>query len=475
MTIASASSATIVVRIAIAGAIVVPCWYWSGGLLELEATQFIQQYLDGRGILQKVFDPRLNDLGAYQAREFSYFIDYLDAQVWAALLAADWLVFIPASAIVASILTVAVFMRAARSYGLPAHTSGLVLLIYSSNYVHLVSMGMFYRSAKPLLAPLVMAAVFLVLATLRDSSDSPPRLRTTALVTVLCAMSLLDRQGFFYAVLAVAVLVFRDLTEPRRLSETAAAAIGVAAMVAYDLILAPMIVLRLNGYRPTLEYQTVPIASLFDGVLVRRSIDVLLRGVSAMFAGLPGWAIVLAIGALLAYAIRPRRPPMEAATPSASWRRWRPAKVAILAAAVAFSQVVMFTIMARRHPPLYEQPDHTVWYYPLPLQAFVAALLVPLLGAVASRWSRPRWATVNVAIAILVAINVVWWANYERQQRQSHWFQFVHAQSWLLKRSFEDGRPYSLRPGYQEFYDFCLQRSAALRARAERAGSLANR
>jgi hypothetical protein len=43
----------ILVRIAIAGMIAAPYWYWSGGLLELEATQFIQQCLDNRGVLQK--------------------------------------------------------------------------------------------------------------------------------------------------------------------------------------------------------------------------------------------------------------------------------------------------------------------------------------------------------------------------------------------------------------------------------------
>jgi hypothetical protein len=136
---------------AVAAAIVAPLWYWSGGLLELEATEFIEQYLDSRGVLQKVFDPQTNDLGTYQAREFSYFIDYLDAQVFGTLLGLDWPLFVPTSTVAASLLTVVVFVAAARRYALPALTTSLLALVYFSSYTHLVTMGMFYRSAKPAL------------------------------------------------------------------------------------------------------------------------------------------------------------------------------------------------------------------------------------------------------------------------------------------------------------------------------------
>jgi hypothetical protein len=62
----------------------------------------------------------------------------------------------------------------------------------------------------------------------------------------------------------------------------------------------------------------------------------------------------------------------------------------------------MFTMMAYRHPPLYEQPDHAIWYYPLPMQAFVVALIVSLVAAVVNRWSKPRWAMLNVVLIAVV-------------------------------------------------------------------------
>ena len=86
----------------IVAAVVAPFWYWDGGLIEIEATQFVQNYLADRPVLAHVFDPRRNDINTYQARELSYFIDYLDAQVFRHLMHWDLALFIPLSAIVAS-------------------------------------------------------------------------------------------------------------------------------------------------------------------------------------------------------------------------------------------------------------------------------------------------------------------------------------------------------------------------------------
>ena len=88
---------------AIAAAVTAPFWFWRGGVLELEVLQFIQQYLDGRTVLAKVFDPSKNDFGTYQARELSYFIDYLDARVFEALMRQGWIPFIPMSALLSSV------------------------------------------------------------------------------------------------------------------------------------------------------------------------------------------------------------------------------------------------------------------------------------------------------------------------------------------------------------------------------------
>jgi hypothetical protein len=107
----------------------------------------------------------------------------------------------------------------------------------------------------------------------------------------------------------------------------------------------------------------------------------------------------------------------------------------------------------------------------LPLQAFITALCVPLLARLLP--DRPaRRLLLNLALLAIVIANVSQWQRFERQQRHSHWFNFVYTQTGLLKVSIRDGRPSRLQPGYIEFYEFCVTRSAALRQRAERAGSI---
>jgi hypothetical protein len=473
-----AGALLVTVRVAIvAAALVAPARYWSGGILELEATEFITQYLDDRSAVQKVLDPYTNDLGTYQARELSYFFDYIDAQVFGWLLASDRPVFIPLSAMVAALLTIAVFWRGARDYPLSPVTAGLILLVYSTGFVHLVTMGMFYRSTKPLLAPLVMSATFLVLSALRDRSPGVTpnvKRRAARLVVVVAAMSLLDRQGFFFALLALGTLAFRDFAVKARRGETAAVALSVALMIVYDVAMGPWLVQWANGYWPSLAFQRIPVASLIDWNLTRHAVRVLLIAVSMLFGAVPGWLVVavftVAVG-VVCHRLRSAR--THASAPEGGGgRSWTASKVALLTAAIAVSQVVMFTAMAYRHPPLYEHPDHALWYYPLPLQAFITALCVPLLAALLTDGATMRRIVVNAVLTAIVVGNVGQWQRFERQQRNSHWFNFVYTQTQLLNLSMRDGRPSRLQPGYIEFYEFCLTRSPALRERAERAGSI---
>ena len=61
--------------------------FFGRGFFYQEATHFIEGYTDpGRGLAQKLLDPSWNDWGLYQGRELSYVVDWLDAQVFVALL-----------------------------------------------------------------------------------------------------------------------------------------------------------------------------------------------------------------------------------------------------------------------------------------------------------------------------------------------------------------------------------------------------
>ena len=197
----------IVIRIGIVLAGLAPFWFWKGGVLELEVLHFIGRYLDERSMLRKIFDPYTNDFRTYQAREFSYFIDYIDAHVFRQLLRWDVTIFIPLSAIVATLLTIGVFLYALRKYpGLTPVTGSLLLLVYMSNYIHLVTMGVFYRSTKPLLAPVLMGTAFYLAALFNSGAR---RWTPFAIFGLFCLMSLLDRQGYFYALVGTGLVIDR--------------------------------------------------------------------------------------------------------------------------------------------------------------------------------------------------------------------------------------------------------------------------
>ena len=60
--------------------------YHNGGNLHSESTSFFVRYLDGRALVNQIFDPVSNDWECYQARELSYLFDAMDARFTAFLI-----------------------------------------------------------------------------------------------------------------------------------------------------------------------------------------------------------------------------------------------------------------------------------------------------------------------------------------------------------------------------------------------------
>jgi hypothetical protein len=452
------ANATLVVVLMLCAlaAFVVPFWYWDGGLIEIEGTQFIRQYLDGRsGLLRIVFDPHANDLGTFQARELSFLFDYLDARAFGARIASDHPSFVPPSAVVSGLLTIVLCLLSIRHQPrLVQLALSCTVLVYLTNYVNVVTMGMHYRSTKVLLAPVLMGTT-LYLATLFGVSRrwAPP-----VVFMLLNVMGLLDRQGFFYAVLGLGVLIVLALTTPGRWYVTSAGAGAVIFLLFYNAAIGPMLVERINGYVPNAEYQRLPLGNLLtDPAIVVRGSWLLIQAGAALFGGLsvPWFA---GVAALIAGA----------------WIVFRPIRVSrtilVLAGMLVVGEVALASLMIVRHPPVYDYYDHRVWYYPLPFQAMLVALLIVYLSRVAAGWSNKESAVALVLLAAMVVSNVAHWADYRRAQLSSRWFPVVYAQTTALKESLTDGRPRpSLSPEYLALYEVCVRLSPALRERAARA------
>src|SRR6266852_324152 len=75
------------------GLIVHAVTFWGHGIIDVEATEFVLNYLLKRPFFAQIFDPQINDWGAYQARELSYVFDWMDARVFASLMDRHYLIF----------------------------------------------------------------------------------------------------------------------------------------------------------------------------------------------------------------------------------------------------------------------------------------------------------------------------------------------------------------------------------------------
>lgn len=461
MPVARAALAAVLL-LSVVVALAVPMWYWEGGLIEIESTQFVRQYLDDRSTLQKVFDPHGNDLGTYQARELSYFVDYLDARFFEAFMLADRPVFVPASALVASALTILIAFVAMRGFPPAARlAAALVLLVFLTNYVQLVTMGILYRSAKPMLVPLLIGTLFYVLAILRDRRiprGAKDRWRPTAALTVFVlfsVISLLDRQGFFYAVAGTIVLGIHGVLFGGRRDVLAGGVAAVCAMTLYNVMLAPFLVETINGYSPSFEYQRLPWRNIFnDPLIIQHALELVVQSAAVLLGGASVRVFGLVCAAALLWMLFTRRKRIAAAT------------LAVIAV-----QTALVALLIARHPPIYDWYDHRLWYYPLPFQGLLAGLLIAAIGRVVPTWSTARTMVLSVVLVAMAIGNVVQWKDYRRAQLKSLWFPSVYTLNAALKASLADGRPRpSLSPEFFAFFEFWRMRSPALRERAGRAG-----
>ena len=454
------------------GHVVAPIYFWNGGLIEAEATHFSRQYLDDRTVLQKVFDPHANDINTYQARELSYLFDYVDAQFFRSLPAYASPFFVPLSALLASCATVVVFYVGCARIAplLGPLTATLLLFVYLSNHVYSVTTAVYYRSAKPLLAPVLLTTLFFLTSACRQSRTAASgnhRIVSGSFLIAFalgCFMSLLDRQGFVYAVVMLAALALWYRIRGGRRDLLWGSSAALSCMVIYNLFVAPWIVKHVNGYWPSFEYQKLDVLHLIGHPrhLVQavrwlaQSTHVMLGSFSAWVYGGP--LVLLVIWKLWdTQRTRPDPAALIRDIKARAAERLREPAV-LLVCLVAGSQVFMVALMIIRHPPIWDWHDHRLWYYPLPYQVLVLFGIMLLLNRRAERLRSAPGAAVNALLMAVVVANFLSWPTYRAVMLASPWFPQVYYQSAILKRSFAERRPHDdLTQDYRTFYDFCVR------------------
>jgi hypothetical protein len=434
--------------------VLIPAGFWDGGVLEREATIFMRQYTDDRTVLQKVFDPHANDFQAYQARELSYLIDYIDANFYMLLLKLfDVTFFIPLSALISSLLIVALFCIGVRKtmLNLDVLTTGLLLLLLLTSFVFVATMGVFYRSSKPVLAPVILAFMFYTLRVGQKRSEranAPDRrgalLTPDGLVVffLATAMGLLDRQGFFYSLIPCGTLGLHCLLK-RELQDLLIGAGAAAAFgQTYNLLLGPIIVQAANGYWPDFFVQKLPFRQMAHLPLLQ-AFKLLIENAMALLGGmkLTGYVLMAALTThLIIQSISIARRRLHRGELKGYCKT--NASLCLTYGVVIFSlQVLMFALMIAAHPPVYDWIDHRYWYYPIGFLITVLFGLTFLVNLLLPYLKKRQYRILQGVLFLMVISNLLSLGYYKNLMLSSYWFGPVYRQSALLKISIRNDSP----------------------------------
>lgn len=438
-----------------------PQAFWDQGCIEVEALTFIQQYRAERPVLQRVFDPHANDFGTYQARELSYAIDLVDA--WAhlrlgVLFGDGWL--IPLSALLTTLMLVAVIVAGTwRMRRLPPDVVALLLSAFVTSFVFVSTMGLYYRSAKPVLAVVTAAATFLLLGRPWRRDPAGARAEAVLLCALAAVAGLLDRQGVYLVGVAMVMLAlhWRWTGEGRNLLvATVSAFVGLQV---YNAAIAPVLVHTLNGYWPTFEYQAIPMAEWMrlPGHAARAVALFAMNAAGATGGPIIGVVTVAGAAGVLVW----RTVPLVRL---AGWRireldaRLREDRAARIVACIVIGlglQVVMFALMITRHPDIYSAVDHRHWYYPLPTLGLGLAGAMLLAGHQWPRLTPVRRVAARALLVLVIAGNGLSLGHYRRVMEGGPWFASIARQCEALKTSLRRGTAAdALDDDFRAFFTF---------------------
>lgn len=257
------------VALSLLAVIAVSLWYQGGGFLDRESHYFIQNYLDDRPLVQKVFDVHRNEPETYQARELTYLFDLIDCQVIKLSLRNGFLHFYPLSHYLGIFLIAVLQVLLVARYfpGVPFSVNFLLALLYVTTPSSWIMS--YFRSAKILAASSLFFLVwyaFLVpgLRPVRFGSE-----RGASLFVVFAGalfMSLSDRQGFFFCLALAAIAGTLYWLAQRRYWRDLAIVFGIVVAVnsLYNYSVGPWVIHNVTGSYPSMSFQDMGFLYQFE-------------------------------------------------------------------------------------------------------------------------------------------------------------------------------------------------------------------
>ena len=415
--------------------------FWGRGIIDSEAMEFVLNYLQRRPFFAQIFDPQINDWGAYQARELSYVFDLIDARLFAFLLDRHIFVLVPLSGVVGLIAVSAIYFWGARKiFGLNLVTTCLLLALFLSCIVVQASTPILYRSSKIILCIALVAFLFHLFALLKLSKTGVTLSKMVTLSLLGLVMALSDRQGFYYLVTATALVVILWLFRKRRGESPdpayarviGANAAAIIATVFYNRILTPRLVHSLNGYWPDFSYQNLPWSKLFDPSLPGKAFHIFQDQIEFFFGNIPFPVLALVIVAVGVVFFWKRKGTINFANLEVVW----------ISLMVVLALIGLLAAMIARHPAVYTVRDHEFWYYTLTLHVIFLFGITAWLALIDSNRLARFKPVLYALLVMLIALNL---SNYSRQRdamiHSTKWFDSQYAHSQALVEQFRNDPP----------------------------------
>ena len=343
------------------------------GALIPESANYLLHYTGhSKNILQKIFDPKNTDMNYYQAREFSYFADWINYTVTFKSAALFGLHFQSPAHYLLS-LGIAAIMFCASGYSWTGLLCAAIFMFSPNIFFHV---GIF-RTAKILAGFFFTALGALALRTVTNGM-APRRLFILSFISGLL-MSVSDMQGYALLMLLLAVSgTYMVLAKDKRLAPFFAGLVSsLLCRVVYDKLMADTLVSYFGGYpldRNCISIALIP-ALLAPGNLLT-GFELWLGTLGYFAGGIPP-CILLAIAAPVYFAWRLKSAGGETER--------RLALFGLLLTIAWFCLIPMNAIMYASDPAL---PVVPVLYYWIPATTLLYILLQQACAAVSSKKGR---------------------------------------------------------------------------------------
>ena len=379
--------------------------YHHGGIIHPESYSYLPYYLSDKPLIYKLYDSKVLDQDMFQARELSYFFDYLDSKFIEWSISKGHPHFLSATTYIFLFITGMLIWRFStlKLQLSPVFGISFVLLFWTSPSIFLA--GNFFRSAKVGVA-LLVTILFMAIYDFLISTDQVHQ-QTAAFQPWLgffllsLGMSLFDRQGVYFAAMALTFFIFWSLFFPNKRMLTPISALAGALLLGqiYNRQIGPFLTQALNHYSPNFNYQMIPLwkplqypaVYAWAGTsLYLDNLRFLLGNIPALLAGACLLILVIILGYKVTRDIKSSRQLSRVTVAGLG-----------LFLCMALLLIGLDALMVLRHTPIFDA-DIRRGYYWIP-QVAILTLTVALCT---SHWIK-RFTTSTTIIALLLFLAIL--------------------------------------------------------------------